>query len=87
MSKEKNSDFNFEKSLKNLEDVVKKLESSDLPLEDSLSFFEKGVGIAKDCEQHLKTAEQKIEILTSSTKDKDPNSFETDSFNDDETNV
>jgi len=72
-----NTDFNFEKSLKSLEKVVSKLESTNLSLEDSLKFFEEGVTLSKQCEHHLKDAEQKVEILTKSINDK----FEQKPFN------
>lgn len=53
----------FEKSLLELEDIVKKLEQGDLPLEDALKFYEKGIHLARKCQSDLTQAEQKIEIL------------------------
>lgn len=64
----KKSNFDFEKSLKNLEQIADKLDSSALPLNESLELFEKGISLAKDCENHLKDAELKVEVLTKSLK-------------------
>lgn len=58
----------FESALESLEQLVEQLESGDLPLEDSLAAFEKGVGLVKYCNQKLSEVEKKIELLT---KDKD----------------
>jgi exodeoxyribonuclease VII small subunit len=53
----------FESALEDLEQVVEQLETGDLPLEDSLTAFEKGVGLTKYCYQKLDEVEKKIEIL------------------------
>ncbi|MDH3980507.1 MAG: exodeoxyribonuclease VII small subunit [Gammaproteobacteria bacterium] len=53
----------FEKSLQALEKLVEKMEQGDLSLEDSLQHFEKGVQLSRACQQALKEAEQKVEIL------------------------
>ena len=63
-------EFNLEKSLKKLEDIVDKLDSSNTSLEKSLQLFEDGVNIIKLCEKHLSETEQKIEILVSSINNK-----------------
>ena len=54
---------NFEKNLKELEEVVRSLESSDVTLDEMLSLFEKGVTLTKSCTSQLDKAEQKINIL------------------------
>lgn len=54
---------NFEKSLGTLENLVTQMEKGDLPLEQSLKLFEQGVGIIRECQQALTSAEQKVEIL------------------------
>ena len=56
--------IDFEHQLKNLEDLVASLESGDLSLEDSMKSFEQGIKVARECQQALKEAEQKVEILT-----------------------
>ncbi len=53
----------FEASLKELETLVETMEKGDLSLEDSLSHFERGVQLSRTCQQALKAAEQKVEIL------------------------
>ena len=53
----------FETSLSELESIVQKLESGDLPLEDSLELFEKGIKISRECRERLTSAERRIEIL------------------------
>ncbi len=68
MARKEQSDKNFETALEDLEQVVEQLESGDLALEDSLAAFEKGVGLAKYCNQKLNDVEKKVELLI---KDKD----------------
>jgi len=59
----KNSSETFEKTFKELNDLVEKMEHGDLSLEQSLDCFEKGVKLSKTCQQLLENAEQKIETL------------------------
>ena len=53
----------FEKAMHELEELVDKLEHGDLPLEESLAAFERGVMLTRTCQSALKEAEQKVEIL------------------------
>ncbi len=53
----------FEDSLKKLETIVERLETGDLPLEDSLKLFEEGVGLSAACKQKLDAAEGKVQML------------------------
>ena len=53
----------FETSLTELEQIVTKLESGDLPLEQSLELFEKGIKLSRECRERLTKAERRIEIL------------------------
>jgi len=46
-----------------LETLVERLEQGDLPLEESLKSFERGVQLTRSCQSALKEAEQKVEIL------------------------
>jgi exodeoxyribonuclease VII small subunit len=55
---------NFEASLDELERIVKELERGDLPLEQSLALFEKGVALSAACKQQLELAETRVEMLT-----------------------
>jgi exodeoxyribonuclease VII small subunit len=60
----------FETSLAELEKIVGRLESGDLPLEESLELFEKGIKLSRECRTRLTNAERRIEILM---KDSDGN--------------
>ena len=53
----------FELGLTELETVVKELENGDLPLEQAIALFEKGVGLSDRCRQQLEEAETRVEIL------------------------
>ncbi len=53
----------FEASLKKLEEIVKRLETGSLSLEDSLKAFEEGVKHAAFCSDRLEDAERRVEIL------------------------
>ena len=53
----------FETSLKRLEDIVKRLETGSLSLEESLKAFEEGVKHAVFCSGKLDEAERRVEIL------------------------
>lgn len=63
MTKTESSQQNFESALEELELVVEQLESGDLPLDDSLAAFEKGVGLVKFCNDKLSEVEKKVELL------------------------
>ncbi len=68
----------FEESLKELEAVVMQLEG-ELKLEEALSLFDRGMKLSKSCEESLKIAEQKIEILKKAANGK----LLTEKFNED----
>jgi len=53
----------FEQSLSELEALVTKLEQGDVPLEDALKSFERGVALTRQCQTALRTAQQKVEML------------------------
>ena len=53
----------FEQSLFELEALVAKLEQGDVPLEDALKTFERGVALTRQCQTALRTAQQKVEVL------------------------
>jgi len=63
MTRKRQQTLNFEQSLKELETLVEKMEQGDLSLEDALKHFERGVELTRACQQALKEAEQKVEIL------------------------
>ncbi len=53
----------FEVALARLEEIVQELEKGDLPLEQSLKFFEEGIKLSRICSKRLEEAERKVEIL------------------------
>ena len=56
--------FNFNKGLLQLEEIINKMESGELSLEDSLKYFEEGVKIHRQCHTALTDAEQRISVLS-----------------------
>jgi exodeoxyribonuclease VII small subunit len=65
----------FEAGLAELEQVVKKLESSDLPLEKAIELFEKGMELSESCRKALTEAETKVEILLKKGNQVEPEPF------------
>ncbi len=55
--------LDFERSLARLEEVVRKLESPQLSLDEAMRLFEEGVGLSQDCQKQLEEAEGRVEIL------------------------
>jgi exodeoxyribonuclease VII small subunit len=53
----------FEKSLVRLEEVVKRLESTELSLDEAMKLFEEGVKLSRECQKQLEEAEGRVEIL------------------------
>jgi exodeoxyribonuclease VII small subunit len=53
----------FEKSLSELEGLVARLEQGDVPLEEALKSFERGVALTRQCQAALRAAQQKVEML------------------------
>jgi exodeoxyribonuclease VII small subunit len=53
----------FEDALSRLEEIVRKMESGDLSLDESLKVFEEGIKLVRICSKKLEEAERRIEIL------------------------
>jgi exodeoxyribonuclease VII small subunit len=53
----------FEDALARLEEIVKELESGDLPLDQSLKLFEEGIKLTRICNKRLEDAERRVEVL------------------------
>ncbi|HEV2271306.1 MAG TPA: exodeoxyribonuclease VII small subunit [Steroidobacteraceae bacterium] len=53
----------FEQALAELEALVARLERGDLPLDEALQTFERGVALTRHCQGSLKAAQQRVEIL------------------------
>lgn len=56
-------EMSFEEYLTELESIVEKLENGQLPLDESLLLFDKGIKLVKECDTKLKNAQQRIERL------------------------
>lgn len=65
----------LEKTLSELEALVTRLEAGDLPLEQALKEFERGVKLTRACQAALQAAEQKVEILLKKTASAEPSPF------------
>lgn len=63
MAKKEEKELNFEESLLELEEIVKKLEVGDVPLDDAIEEFNKAMKLAKTCDDKLKSAEEAITKL------------------------
>jgi len=59
----KSSSPDFESALKELETLVERMEEGETSLEDSLKDFQRGIELTRQCQQSLKTAEQKVQQL------------------------
>ena len=59
----KKAALDFEQSLTDLQTLVERLENGELSLEDSLTAFEQGVRLTRDCQNALAQAEQKVQVL------------------------
>jgi len=55
--------LDFEQALARLNDLVSKLETGKLPLEESVAAFETGVKLSRRCEALLDSAEQRLQVL------------------------
>jgi exodeoxyribonuclease VII small subunit len=53
----------FEAAMDELEKLVARMEEGDLPLEETLKQFERGIALTRKCQKALVEAEQKVEIL------------------------
>ncbi len=58
------SDLSFEQAMRELESVVDQLERGDVPLDQSISLYERGAMLKKRCEETLKAAEEKVAAIT-----------------------
>ena len=54
----------FESALEELEELVSKMESGDLSLDESLKAFERGIELTRKCQSSLEAAELKVQTLT-----------------------
>jgi len=62
------SKLSFEQAIKELTGIVSKIEQGEIPLQDSLTQYEKGMALIKHCREILQKAEKRIETIS---KEKD----------------
>lgn len=62
--KQPQTELNFESAMDRLETIVEQMESGKLHLEDLIVRYEEGMNLVKICQERLKSAEQKIEIIS-----------------------
>ena len=72
----------FEKSLTELETLVEKLEAGDLPLDEALKTFERGVGLTRECQGALEAAQARVDILLKRDGEAALEPFDTDVLDD-----
>ena len=59
----KKNDISFEEALKNLEKIVEDLNNGDMELEKAITAYEKGIQLKNICEERLKNAQERIELI------------------------
>jgi len=60
----------FEAALRELEGIVRKMETAELPLEESLVAYERGMALLKSCQEALSAAEVRLSILETGDVDR-----------------
>ena len=60
MPKKEEKELTFEESLEKLEEIVKKLETGEVPLDDAINEFNQAMLLVKSCDEKLKSAEEAI---------------------------
>ncbi|WP_411694844.1 exodeoxyribonuclease VII small subunit [Glaciecola sp.] len=68
----------FESAMQELEEIVVEMEKGDIPLEESLKKFERGIQLARQSQAQLKAAEQKVQILMQSNGEETLSDFDSD---------
>lgn len=63
MAKKTRKSTNFEAAIAELESLVEEMEQGDISLEESLKKFERGIELTRTCQQALREAEQKVQML------------------------
>ena len=66
----KNNDISFEEALKDLEKIVEDLNNGDMELEKAITAYEKGIQLKNICEERLKNAQERIELIQNKKQEK-----------------
>ncbi|WP_028043739.1 exodeoxyribonuclease VII small subunit [Candidatus Stoquefichus massiliensis] len=53
-------ELTYEKAISRLEEIVSKLESNEIPLEDSIALFQEGIELSQYCDKKLKNIQEKV---------------------------
>ena len=77
MAVKKPENLTFEAAIEELDSVVNQLESGDLPLEDALKKFERGIALARAGQEKLTDAEQRVDILLQADDNAELTPFDT----------
>ena len=64
----KKNDISFEEALKDLEKIVEDLNNGDMELEKAITAYEKGIQLKNICEERLKNAQERIELIQKKNK-------------------
>lgn len=72
----------FEQTLRELEELVSKLEGGELPLDEALRTFERGVFLTRQCQDALKAAQAKVDILVAKDGEEVTEPFDPDEDDD-----
>ena len=75
MASKKIENMSFEASVEELETIVQQLEQGDLPLDKALTQFERGIGLARNGQQKLQGAQQKVDILMANNSESELAAF------------
>ena len=65
----KENDISFEEALKDLEKIVEDLNNGDMELEKAITAYEKGIRLKNICEERLKNAQERIELIQNKKQD------------------
>ncbi|GAA5494098.1 exodeoxyribonuclease 7 small subunit [Rubritalea halochordaticola] len=79
-----NEPQSFEKSLQELEDIVNRMESDQLPLEELIAQYERGASLLSQCESTLESAKKRLETIAKGEKPAAAKSPSTPSSSDDD---
>ena len=66
----KKNDISFEEALKDLEKIVEDLNNGDMELEKAITAYEKGIKLKNICEERLKNAQERIELIQNKKQEK-----------------
>ena len=69
MDGENEKNFSFEEKLAELENIVNKLETGDVPLDDAIEEFKKAMILVKECDEQLNSAQEAIVKIVNDNKE------------------